>query len=376
MEIDQEVEDDGRRVDDMEEVEHTGISATQQETQVSVTVVKDSLESDNSFAPSSHPLSSPKDVIQSTVIQTQPALSTAQDESTPTQYSNSTPSIVPKSSQDPSQIVATQDDSQQRSDESQIPSSKEQQTTPTIPSTQPSILPRPPLYLPSRHFSPPRSTPSYQIYPPKATPGMLVPASAQIQVTETPPPAQRPAQQPLIPFASSTTPITATALSPAKRPPEPVKRKHRRERHIGPIVPKFSLQERKMKWDLQAILLEDRKKFQESLPPVSSGNAEVEEKKDTIMKEVDVIEDGFKEEKPVEKVNEPEKPSVPEKPAAKAVEPEEKKIMVTRLFDIPKLKRSPLSLVDDTQDDSQTSSAAQSRWGRFANHWRRFSSSP
>ena len=387
------VKDDERQVEDMEDVEQSDIPTTQNEIKVSVAVVKDPVETGNSVKQSSHPISSPKEVIQSTVVQIQTVLSTTQEESSSTQYPNSTPSNPAVSTQEPSQITTTQDDSQQPPSESQLPSSKTHEIAPTIPFAQTPILPNPPSYLPQRHFPPRKATPPFQISPPKATPATIL-ASAQIQVKETPLPAQRPA----IPFSSSPTHISATAPSPVKEGlVEPMRRKHKRERHVGPVVPKFSRRERKIRWDLKMMLMEDRKRFQMSLgesEKVSDRQGQVD-KEDVIMEEVvearlevektvedTVMEEAIEERLEVEKtvehtvehtvmeevIEESLEVEEPERVETERVEREEK-IIITRV-DVPQLKRS-LSL-DDTEDDSQTFVPAKSPWGQFAIHWRRF----
>ena len=449
----EEVEDNRRQVEEMEDVQPS-VPATQKES--SVSLLENSVETEKSIeAPT--PLPPPKEVVQSTVMQSQTLLSTTQDQSTSTQYSNSTSSNAPRSTQEPSQITTTQDDSQQ----SKLSSTKEAEPTPPISSAQPPIIPQPSSYLPQRHFSPPRQQP-FQISSPKATPATTsASASAQIQVKETPLPAQRPGQQAPMPFTSATTRISATAPSPVKEPSEPdLRRRHKRDRHVGPIIPRFSRSERKMKYDLEMILLEDRKQFVAQKKEDGGDNVQNAMQVDTIVEEV--VKESFEEEKPgtiepetparevqnvmhgdtvMEEIvvasfeaenpatiereipvrevqNAPQEATIMQEIVQESVEKErleatnsrtlhpalqaamqrdkeqriveetveesletenrrtverKEEIIVTRVKNVtvPSVKLQ----LDDTQDDSQTFNAAESRWGRFATHWRRFSSS-
>ena len=439
MEVAEEVQDDGRQVEEMEDVQPS-VPATRKET--SISLVENSIEAEKSMEQPT-PLPRVKEVVQSTVIQSQTLLSTTQDESTSTQYPNSTPSNPPRS---------TQDDSQQ----SKLSSPKALKPTSPVSSTQTPIIPQPLSFPPQRHFSPPHQQPS-QIYPPKPTPATTsAPASAQIQVKETPLPGQRPAQQAPISLTSPTARISATAPSPVKGPAEPVlQRRYKRDRHVGPIIPRFSRRERRMNYDLEVILLEDRKIFGaqkedgvlnamqvdtlveevvgESFEAEKTGKIETEipvrevqnaTPGNTVMEEI--IEASFKTESPgriesetrVEEVrnSRQEAPFMQgivtesvEKESLKAMDSktlrhgvqtamegdEEETILKETVKD--SLERESLQTMeqteeiktrvknvsvpplkpqlDDTQDDSQTFDAAQSRWGRFTAHWRRFSSS-
>jgi hypothetical protein len=413
--IEVEIED-VRQVDDMDEVEFS-VPVTLGNTEVPPTIVKNSIKIDDSGEQPSFVMFSPREVIYSTAIQTQLPLSTAQDESLTTQYPSSTLSNPAKSTQGPSQITATQFGSQSLS-QSQVSSSKR---SPIIPSAQPA---QPSPYFAELHrFSSPKATPSVQISPPKAILS-ITPASAQVQVKETPLPAQRPAPHQII-FTGSTTHISSTAPSPTKRPAEgPSRRKHKRERHVGPVIPGFNRRERKMKWDLEVMLLEDRRKFLMDMKEVEVASKVQFDKDDTAMEEVikdsleaaepmaleptnverdkveaieskpDTVEPEFIKPDTVEEVIKPdtveaeiiepkiaeresEKPEIVVPKIAKPEAPvdEAKEIVVTQLN---KVESTPVQVsvsFIETQDDSQTFNVAQSRWGRFATHWKRFSRS-
>lgn len=438
MEVVEEVQVDGRQVEEMEDVQPS--VPTQKER--SISLVENSFETEKSMEQPT-PLPRAKEVVQSTVLQSQTLFSTPQDKSASTQYPNSTPSNPPQ---------PTQDDSHQ----SKLSSTKSLKPTSPISSTQTPIIPQPLSFPPQRNFSPPHQQPS-QTYLPKPTPATTsAPASAQIQVKETPLPGQRPAQQAPISLTSPTTRISATAPSPAKGPAEPIlQRRYKRDRHVGPIIPRFSRRERRMNYDLEVILLEDRKEFGaqkgdgvldgmqvdrhgeevvgesfESEKPgeieteipvqevenASPGNAVMEEiieasfktdspgrvESETRMGEVRNSREAapFKQGIVTESVeNETLKAMDPQKPrhgVQTAMEGDDEEILLketvknnlemeplqateqteeikTRVknVNVPPLKPQ----LDDTQDDSQTFDAAQSRWGRFTAHWRRFSSS-
>ena len=191
--------------------------------------------------------------------------------------------IPPRSTQEPSPIAATQDDSLQ----SRLSS---------ISSGQSAIVPQPPSYLPQRHFSRPHQQ-SFHIFPPNATPATPAPLSAQIQVRETPLPAQRPAQEAPIPFTSATTRISATAPSPMKAPTEPaLRRGHKRDRQVGPIIPRFSRRERKINRDLKAILLENRNKLGAQKKENGGDDVQNAMQVDPIVEEV--VKESFEAKKP------------------------------------------------------------------------------
>ena len=414
----EEFEDDGRQVEEMEDVQPS-VPLTQKE--MSVSIVENSVGIAKSLEQTTQ-LPPPKEVVQSTIIQSQTL--------------------------EPSQIITTPDNSQQ----SKLSSTKEIKLTPPILSTQP------PSYLPERYVSQPHQQ-SFETSPPKATPATtLAPASAQIQVKETPLPEQ--AQRAPIPFTSSTTRISATAPSPAKEPIEQdLRRRYKRDHYIGPIIPRFSRRERKMNCDLEAMLLEDLKRFgahkedddddERNAMQVDTAVEEVvkesfeAEKPATIEPEIpvrevqnatygnpiteEIVETRFKAEKsgtpePETSVRELEI-GTPEVRIMKGIVEEsaerttlvamesktprgalqtamqgdkgetileeavkesletnspwtverKEEIIMTRVKNVAVPSLNPQ--LDDTEDDSQSFDPAQSRWGRFATHWRRFSSS-
>src|SRR6202035_1251711 len=123
--------------------------------------------------------------IQPTTTESQPVISTQDESSATTHYPASTPSNPSLTKEHDFQLTTTEDDSQQSAINIHYPS----QATPIIPST----IPPPPAYNPPQS-SPPKVPPVYQISPAKATP-LPVPASAQIQVHETPILNQGPVQR-------------------------------------------------------------------------------------------------------------------------------------------------------------------------------------
>jgi hypothetical protein len=192
-----------------------------------------------------------------------------------------------------------------------------------------------------------------------------IPASTQVQVKDTPFPAQRPDSNSEIIPTGATTHVSATApttnSSPLKRPTEPIQRKHKREKHVGPIVPKFSRSERRLKIDLDALLKEDRKKFREAQKAkkraADESNALVE---DTVMQDVINVR------------SEPEKPNTFVETEMKDVKSEQEIVESPKNAEIV-VQTPPLQPPGSTQDDSQAFVPAQSRWGLLADHWRRLS---
>ena len=415
--VEVEKAEDTRQAEEMDEVEPT-VAVTPKEASVSI------VENSGETAKIIGQMSLPKEVGQST------AVSTTQDDE------------------------IAQDDSQQ----SKLSSPGDPNPTPSIPSAQP-LIPQPPSFFPQRHSSP-SGQQIFQDFPPKSTPATTsIPASAQIQVKETPLPVQQPAPQPQITFTNSTTRVTATAPSPSNGPTEPVLRgRHKRDRHVGPIIPRFSRRERKMNRDLEAILLEDRKSFAATRTPVAEiqnavqvetivkevveesceakypGTAEPgtpvlevqnATQEDTVMEEI--VEESFEREmqakiepetavpvvqnavqgdsivleiakESVKKEN-PEtmesgrplqalrttvqgvkEDTIMKETIEESLEPEnpetierKEEIIRTQVKTVTDATLNPQ--LEETQDDSQTFDAAQSRWGRFATHWRRFTSS-
>jgi hypothetical protein len=357
-------EDVRSQAEDMEEVEQpaTGsIERNEPESSVVEEIVEESVEIKETIELESPRQTGtvPNTAIQPNLTQSQ-SISTTQGESSITQYPQSTPSIPAP------EITTTEDDSQQPT-QTQIPSSEEQ--TQTIPST----LPQPPPYLPPRQQSPPKATPIFQISPPNATPLPAIPASAQIQVQETPLAAQRPAQRQSTFFTSTHISATAPAnLSPEKRPVEGITRKHKRDRHSGPLIPKFRRRERSKKYDLTAILLKDRKRFRAAQKEVVQGSSQIQPAKEEPAIEERKVEDSKgkvdDEDEPMEEVIEEslevEKAPERSRPSFVQSQPSQQILSQSR----PISQQFP-----DTQDDSQMFDPSKSRWGRFAAHWRRFS---
>src|SRR5215471_6325414 len=93
-----EVEDDRFQGEEMEDVQPS-VPSTQKEA--SASIVENSVETEKRMDQTTS-LPPPKEVVQSTAMQSQTLLSTTQDESTSTQYPNSTPSTRPRSTQEPS----------------------------------------------------------------------------------------------------------------------------------------------------------------------------------------------------------------------------------------------------------------------------------
>jgi hypothetical protein len=404
--------EDSRELEEMQDVEQTEPPAEEEviieETIVTRMVIESSAENSvpAESASAEEPSQVPETTAQQTASQLQPVVS-SQDESSASVYPASTQSNPKVSKQD---ISTTEDDSQQSA--SHIQSSIEpSQVTPVIPATKPRVPPRP-AYRPIPSTSiPSTSKPSPQMSPPKGTPFLPVPpASAQIQVHETPFPNQGPVKRQQM-FTGSTSHISATApanLSPVKRPAEEIRGKHKRHRHIGPIVPQFRKRERKMMNDLETILQEDRKKFAARVE-----KAPVQTEKEDVME--DIIHESLEADKPVEKIepkilptssakvrSQPPRESSPpddtEKPqspiessppaiisprqpspsAQRIVSPEIPSPEIPDTQDdsqIPDVQPQNNSQApDDSQipDDSQAYDPAHSRWGRFAAHWRRF----
>jgi len=361
---------------------------------------------------------------QQRTTQSESILSTTQDESTTTQYPASTPSMQVDSAQE---SLPTQDDPRA----SQVPPSEPTQITPVIPATQPPVTLPPPSYFPARELSPPKPPHATPISAPTATPQPPVPPSGQIQVQETPFAAQKFHKEIL--FTSSNTHISATApaaLSPEKAIDEETKAvpKHRRDRHVGPVVPKFSRREKKATYYLEDMLVDDLKKFYgpewkpvrrrtptprssrsprqlttvprrtptprltpSRLTPLRKSTPQrrtpqqrtpVPVDKDEPMEEV--TQERYEEDLSVkEKLRSPfmdidhpssqpsrrVAPNPPEIPSSPTQSQSNEPAHETQ----PRYRTQLSPEIPSTQDDSQLFDATNSRWGRFATHWRRFS---
>ena len=350
----------------VEEVEQTifGSSEKKEEPLSTGEVIRDS---------ASQSLS--KDPQATTNLHSQP-ISTTQDDSFTSQYPTSSSANQPTSTQHPS------DDSQQHLPFQQPSSNARASETPVF---------HPPTDIASRHTSPPKATP----VPPQ------IPASAQVQVTETPLQAQKP-QQPLVP--SSVTHITSTLpvnqSSPLKQPIDESRRKHKRDRHVGPIIPRFSRKEKKMKIDLQALLFEDHRKFMgiRAERPSQREDEDVE-MKDVIEEVIQEVVDETAEELVEKEVNEDAEEPMEEEQHQEEVraiakegereaieivdQDEDDKIVeeiveerITKTIQEPPAAGEPMvtqAEVVETQESSQTFDVSASRWGRFISHWKRFS---
>ena len=337
-----------------------------------------------------------------------------QGDSSSTNYPASTPSGPHHSNQDLSQIPTNQPDSQQHCSSNQT-----SMHPPSSPKPQPTFLP------------PLQSSP-IQPSPPKATPVLPIHASAKIQVKETPFPTQSPPQQRAL-FTSSTTQITATAPSSVK---EPIgRRRHKRERHEeehgGPVIPKFTRKEKKMKVDLEAIAREDLQKFlarskelgkirekdkeekKATMEEVAEQSLEVEEKVETIIKpeqmedvvqesseveekmdemievyqakeviqessEVDVRVDDTVEPRHTEEIVQGTSEVVEKEDTTigsdrtEEVEVEIQQVVEHEISEPEPAIPIPSGALPDAQRDSQSADIPETRWGRVANHWRRF----
>ena len=226
---------------------------------------------------------------------------------------------------------------------SQLSSIRSVQKPSPRPRIDVSFIAPPPASLPYQPTSP-EGTPDYQISPSKAT--QMPVASAQVQVQETPL-SNRSLLQP-IELTDSITRISATApsnSSPAKGPAEEGGRRgHRRERHIGPIIPKFSRRERRSKFYPEAMIQEDRKVFYVAL----KGKAPAKPEKEIVQEAIEV-----------EKLDEVKTEIQPDEPLSSE-------------FLGQSSPQPPSQLVADMQESPLTEEAARTRWGRFADHWRRF----
>lgn len=422
-----EDEVDTREVEEMEDIEQAEapISPEQgpEESEepeepevVEVEVIEESIEITETVTPMVEP--------EQQTTQTLSVLSTTQDESTSTQYPASTPSIPGPPTQE---YQPTQPDSKISTTASNEPS----QVTPIIPATQTPNLPQPPTYLSTRDPSPSNLQQGPSISHPSATPQITIPPSAQIQVHETPF-APRQSHEEETPFTSSNTRISATApaaISPEKQPAETIEvvPKHRRDRHIGPVVPKFSRREKKTTYDLEALLLDDLKEFygadwrpvrirtptprlsksprqqilvsprrtptprQTPVPKssprkqTSTRNTPLEMERAEPMEEI--VQETHKERSLVqETIQSPTiEPDLPSSQPSRRVDPSPAEIPASppersqsdapfpqtqHYYNAP----SP-EIPSSTQDNSQTQTfdVSNSRWGRFATHWRRFS---
>lgn len=413
---------------EMVEVETVEVETVEVE-EVEVEAVEVSVEVTETVAPvvenvSQAPgLDSPAQPQQQTT-QSESILSTTQDESTTTQYPASTPSMQVDSAQE---SLPTQDDPRV----SQVPPSEPTQITPVIPATQPPVTLPPPPYFPARELSPPKPPHATPISANTATPQPLVPPSGQIQVQETPFAAQKFNREIL--FTGSNTHISATApaaISPEKAIGEETKAvpKHRRDRHVGPVVPKFSRREKKATYNLEDMLVDDLKKFYgpewrpvrirtpiprssrsprqlttvprrtptprltpSRLTPVRKSTPQrrtpqqrtpVPVDKDEPM--VEVTQERYEEDLSVkEKLRSPfmdidhpssqpsrrVAPNPPEIPSSPTQSQSNEPAHETQ----PRYRAQLSPEIPSTQDDSQIFDATNSRWGRFATHWRRFS---
>ena len=148
--------------------------------------------------------------------------------------------------------MSTQTDSHLNDSESQHPSNSEFQDPSKEVEPTPR-LPMPPPYLPQRQISPMKTPLSYQIPPPQTPSIPITPAPLHLKDT--------PLSNQDIQRSGNYSHISATAITPSEKGDSPVRRKHRRDKHVGPIVPKFGRKERTMKIDLEIILSRDRKRF-------------------------------------------------------------------------------------------------------------------
>lgn len=437
---------DTREVEEMEEIEQVEATLSQdqgsKETKepeeqgvLEVEVIEESIEITETVTPviesaSRPPAPTPESDPQQQTTQSHSILSTTQDESTSTQYPASTASIPGPPTQE---SRPTQTDSRVSTTASNEPS----QITPSIPSAQPPIFSQPPAYFPTRDLSPLKPQEDPRPSHPSLTPQPTVPPSAQIQVHETPfAPRQSHQETQETPFPSSNTRIAATApaaISPEKQPAETteVVPKHRRDRHIGPVVPKFHRRERKKTYDLEAMLLDDLKEFygadwkpvrlrtptprlsrsplqqvlvspkrtptprlpsrrqtpiQTSSPRKQSRrNTPLESEKGEPMEEI--IQEDSKERLLVQQ-NPPSptmNPDIPSSQPSRRIDPHPREIPSSPTQRSQSDAPSPQTqhhynapspeIPSSTQDDSQTQSfdVTNSRWGRLAAHWRRFS---
>jgi hypothetical protein len=320
-------------------------------TQVSVSVEKEDVPKEGS---------SRDFVVPGTLLADQ-STSTVNDGSTPTQYPNSTPS---NPTQQPTQ--------------SQIQTQSEE---PSRPTTAQPILPPPPL--PARSTSPPKATPTTPI---------------QIQVQETPLPLQRP-QTPTAELVSSA--VRATAPLAGKRPApdeEAPGRKHKRDRHVGPIVPRFSRREKKRNWDLEAILLEDRRRWmaEHLIEPVHREEEIVVLEEEVVVEEViemepvkeQVVEQAgerpkeqaeaqIEEEREREEVMEDVKVTRREEVVMEIDPPaqQQEAIIFTEeedVIEIPEIEPEPIEQPAEPPPHPTPQPSLATKWGRFAAHWRRF----
>lgn len=231
----------------------------------------------------------------------------------------------------------------------QLSSIRSSQNPPPKSRIDSSFVPPPPTSLPYQPASP-EATPDFRISPSKAT--QIPVASAQIQVQETPL-SNRSLLQPIT-FTDPVTRISATApsdSSPEKRPAEEGQRRgHRRERHIGPIIPKFSRRERRSKFYPEAMIQEDRKEFFVAL----KGKAPAKPEKEIVQEAIEV-----------EMLDEAEAEIQPEEPLSSK--------FLGQTSPQPASQTSPQPASQLVAEESPlTEEAAQTRWGRFADHWRRF----
>lgn len=350
-----------RQVGHMDGVEYTGKPVTSANEIISTQKPVPELPAmgANTRQPSLHVISPPiSEVTPSAVVPSSSAPFITQNEPSSSQDRRSAPSNVVVATQDQSRIKTVQSESRQ-SLESQVSSSRE-----------PSAIPQLHSSLPERQ-SPLESSNLFQISPSKATSIVPIPPSAQVQVKQTPFPAQTLNSNPEIAPTGVTTHVSATApttnSSPLKRSIEPIQRKHKREKHVGPIVPKFGRSERRLKINLEALLMEDFKKFQETQKEkeqaTNESDAPVATREDTVMQ--DVIEVRSESEKPDVVANVDTEMKDALKPEREIEESSRNAEIVVQTPQV-----QPLA---GTQDDSQTFVPAQSRWGRLANHWRRLS---
>lgn len=295
---------------------------------------------------------SSKDFVVPGTLLADQSTSTINDDSTPTQYPNSTPS-------NPTQ-QPTQSQSQTQSEE------------PSRPPTAQPILPPPPV--PTRSTSPPKATPT----------------SVQIQVQETPLPLQH-QQLPSTELVSSAVRATAPSAGKRSRSEEAPRRKHKRDRHVGPIVPRFSRKERKGNWDLEVILLEDRRRWmaEHRVEPVLALQEEVVAEE--VMKPADepVVErEEEREEEQLQAQVEEEKPerlgeamedvqttqrqemvmeNDPPAEQQEAITAEEEDVI-----EIPEIEPEPIEQPAEPAPPPPPQPSLATKWGRFAAHWRRF----
>ena len=349
--------------EEMQEVERTDVLATQHPTgiQGSVSIVERDVHVE--------PLNS-QVIVPGTILADQ---STTQDDS-----ASSKPSY-------PTQDHPAQQ-SQTKSQEHSISHQR------MIPSTQFPIIQEAQSFLP-----PVPSIAAAAMSPSEGTP---MSASIQIQVQETPPSFQPPGPVEETEPASSAVRISATAPESLKRPaPEAARTKHKRDRHVGPIVPRFRRQEREINCDLEAILLEHRRRWmaENNVEPMDKERTEeVQGQEDVMVVEEMVIEKVIVEEEQIQEVDETqtrededgqvmEDLQVKEQAKVVKVEPEtpppgeeeidviitdEEEIVIDEAKDV--VQQPPANQLQQPEPLPQATPSNTTRWGRFAAHWRRF----